>query len=130
MKEVGRHAYQIPAADAKPVIENVGEMFVNLQPRLLPSFSPQTGLNWHLTSAVADGVLNQGGFTVTNLKIAQYFGIEVGDTIRSINGHPVTSPLSAYWAYQETIARNPLLSELRVDLQRGPVPITKTYQIR
>jgi len=130
VKEVGKNAYRIPAADVKPVIENVGEMFANLQPRLLPSFSQQTGLNWNLTSAVADGVLNQSGFTVTNSKIAQYFGIEIGDTIQRINGHPVTSPISAYWAYQETVARNPLLSELRVDLNRSGTPITKTYQIR
>lgn len=130
VKKVGTHAYEIPATDVKPVFENVGQMFAALKPMLLPTFSRQTGMSWHLTSAVADGVLNQGGFTVTNLKVARFLGIEVGDTIFSINGHPVTSPLNAYWAYQETIARNPLLSELRVDLNRSGVPLTKTYQIR
>lgn len=130
VKQVGTHAYEVPAADVKPVLENVGQMFAALKPTLLPAFSQQTGMSWHLTSAVADGVLNQGGFTVTNLKVARYLGIEVGDTIFRVNGHPVTSPLSAYWAYQETIARNPLLSELRVDLTRGGVPLTKTYQVR
>jgi hypothetical protein len=130
VKKVGAHAYEIPAADAKPVLENVGQMFAALKPTLLPTFSQQTGMSWYFTSAVADGMLSQGGFTVTNLKVAQFLGIEVGDTIFSINGHPVTSPLNAYWAYQETIARNPLLSELRVDLNRSGVPLTKTYQIR
>ena len=130
VKTVKAHTYEIPAADVKPVIEDVGQMFAHLQPMLLPTFSQQTGVSWYFTSAVVDGVLSRGGFTVSNLKVAQYLGIEVGDTIFSINGHSVTSPLNAYWAYQETIARNPMLSELRVDLSRGGVPITKTYQIR
>jgi hypothetical protein len=130
VKKVGAHAYEIPARDVKPVLDNVGQMFAALKPMLLPTFSQQTGMSWYFTSAVADGMLNQGGFTVTNLKVARFLGIEVGDTIFSINGYPVTSPLNAYWAYQETIARNPLLSELRVDLNRSGVPLTKTYQIR
>jgi hypothetical protein len=130
VKKVGAHAYEIPARDVQPVIENVGQMFASLKPMLLPTFSQETGMSWSFTSAVADGTLNQGGFTVTNLKAARFFGIEVGDTIFSINGHPVTSPLNAYLAYQETIARNPLLSKLRVDLSRNGVPLTKTYRIR
>jgi hypothetical protein len=130
VKAIGKHAYEIASADVRPVIEGVGQMFANLKPMLLPLFSQQTGMTWHLTSAVADGDLTQGGFTVTNLKTARYFGIESGDTIFRINGYSVTSPFSAYWAYQEAIARNPLLSELRVDLIRGGAPITKIYRIQ
>jgi hypothetical protein len=131
VEEVETHTYEIAAADLRPVFENVGEIpLPGLKPILDRFFSYHAGEGWRLASPVTDGVLNPSGFTVTNPKVAQYFGIEAGDTILRINGYPVTSPLSAYWAYQETIARNPLLSELHVDLNRGGAPITKIYQIR
>lgn len=80
-------------------------------------------------SSVGDGVLTEGGFTVTEPKVAQTFGIEVGDTIVAVNGKPVSSPLNAYWTFQEVFIRGKT-NRLRVDLVRGGRPVTQTYKIK
>jgi hypothetical protein len=108
----------------------VGKVFVDLRPMIGPNFSSVTGAGMRITSAVGDGVLNRSGFLVTNIKVAQTFGIMVGDVVQSINGHAVNSLLNAWWIYQELIVRNPGLSELRVEIVRGGSHMTKVYKIR
>jgi len=113
-----------------PAIENVGQVLADLQPMVAPALSIQSGLTFNLTSAVVDGTLSNAGFTVTNPKVAQRFGIEMGDIIKRFNGHEVNSPLDAWMAYQEFIIRNPLQSQMRVDLQHDGIPTTKLYRVR
>jgi len=62
--------------------------------------------------------------------VAQFFGLQVGDTITMLNGHSVNSPLNAWWTFQEVFVRNPTLTVLRVDLIREGKRMTTTFQIR
>lgn len=80
-------------------------------------------------SSVGNGVLTNTGFTVTEPKVAGTFGIEVGDTIVALNGKPVSSPLNAYWTFQEVFIRETRRT-IRVDLVRGGKPVTQIYTIR
>jgi len=130
VKEVEPNTYEVDAGAVGPAIDNVGQMLADLQPMIAPALSMQSGLTFNLTSSVVDGTLSNAGFTVTNSKIASRFGIEVGDIIKRFNGHEVNSPLDAWMAYQEFIIRNPLQSEMRVDLQHGGTPTTKLYRVR
>ncbi|OLC40818.1 MAG: hypothetical protein AUH74_07220 [Nitrospirae bacterium 13_1_40CM_4_62_6] len=130
VKEVEPNTYEVDATAVGPAIENVGQVLADLQPMVAPALSMQSGLTFNLTSSVVDGTLSNAGFTVTNSKIAQRFGIEVGDIIKQFNGHEVNSPLNAWMTYQEFIIRNPLQSEMRVDFQRNGTPMTKMYRVR
>ncbi|SRR5438093_76055 len=130
VKEVEPNTYEVDAAAVGPAIENVGQVLADLQPMVAPALSIQSGLTFNLTSAVVDGTLSNAGFTVTNPKVAQRFGIEMGDIIKRFNGHEVNSPLDAWMAYQEFIIRNPLQSQMRVDLQHDGIPTTKLYRVR
>ena len=67
---------------------------------------------------------------MTRVKVAQTFGIEVGGTIISLNGHPVNSPLNAWWTFQELCIKNRVLKELRVGIVWGGELMTKTFRIR
>ena len=130
VREVEPNTYEVDAAAVGPAIENVGQVLADLQPMVAPALSVPAGLTFNFTSAVVDGTLSNGGFTVTNAKLAQRFGIQVGDVISRINGHAVNSPLDAWMAYQEFIIRNPFQSQMRVDLTHGGVPMTKLYRVR
>jgi len=130
VKEVDVNTYELEAAAVRPALENVGQVIQDLKLMISPNVSAQTGLGFTVSSALADGVLNQGGFTVTNSKAAQMFGIQMGDTIMQVNHQPVTSPLSAWWAYQEFLAQNQRNVDLQVLLRHDGSLVTKTYRLR
>ena len=130
VKEVDGHTYELEEATLKPVIENVEQVLADLEPRLTPAFSFQTGMSLNFKSRAGDGTLSRSGFTVTRLPVARTFGIEVGDTIISLNGRQVNSPRNAWWTFQELFIRNRSLTELRVNLIRGGRLMTKTFRIR
>jgi len=130
VKETAENTYLVDGTTVKPIIENVGKVFASLNPMVSPSFSSTTGINMKITSAVGEGILSTGGFLVTNIKVAQTFGIMIGDIVKSINGYPVDSVRNAWWIYQELLVRNPGLSDLRVEIQRGASLLTKIYKIR
>src|SRR5207249_9885814 len=107
VKEIDADTYEIEGAGLRSALENVGQVVSDRQLMISPTLSAQTGVGFQVSSEVADGILSQKGFTVTNSKAAQIFGIEVGDTILRVNDSPVTSPLNAWWAYQEFVIKNP-----------------------
>ena len=120
----------LDANELKPLIEHVRQAVAPLEPMVTPALSVLTGTPVDLTSPLADATLSRSGFTVTNLKVAQFFGLQVGDTITMLNGHSVNSPLNAWWTFQEVFVRNPTLTVLRVDLIREGKRMTTTFQIR
>jgi hypothetical protein len=130
VKEVDANTYELEAAAVRPALENVGQLVQDLKLMIAPNMSAQTGLGFTVSSALADGVLNQGGFTVTSSKAAQIFGIQVGDTIMQVNHQPVTSPMTAWWAYQEFLAENHRNTDLNVLLRHDGSLVTKTYRLR
>ena len=128
--EVDQDTYEVPEAVVMPVIERAGQMLSDVRPRFTPIYSTAMGKTLSFSSVVGDGTLSRGGFTVTRPKVAQTFGIQVGDTIVSLNGRPVTSPRNAWWTYQELFVRNRDLKTLRVKIVRGNRLLTKTFRIR
>jgi beta-propeller repeat-containing protein len=129
VKETIPNTYEVNANGLLPMLGNAGQAFHDLQLMVSPALSLQAGLGFNVSSVFVDGQLKDGGFTVTNSKAANLFGIEVGDTIFQINGHPVDRPLDAWWAYQELLARNPGQPEMRVSIRRDNYFLTKTYRI-
>jgi hypothetical protein len=129
-KEVSANIYEVDATATRRAIDNVGQLLPNPAEMLIALTAIQTGMTLPVNTEVVDGSLSQAGFTLTNVKIAQHLGLNVGDTITSINGRAVSSPVEAYWTYQEIIIRNPILEEVRIDLKRGAHQITKLYKLR
>ncbi len=129
-KEIDANTYEMDGAALRPALENLGQVLSDLKLMISPTVSAQSGVGFNVSSAVADGMLNESGFIVTNSRAAQFFGIQVGDTVLRINNNPVTSPLNAWWAYQEVVARNPTQSDVRVDIRREGSLVTKTFRIK
>lgn len=66
---------------------------------------------------------------MTDLKLRQRFGLQVGDTIVSLNGHPVNSLHSARRIFQNLFVKNRDLTELRLEIYRRGALLYKTYRI-
>ena len=130
VEEVEPNTYEVDAEDVRPAIENADQVLADFQAMIVPTFSVQHGLRLNVKSAVVDGTLSQSGFTVKRIGVAQTFGIQVGDTIISLNGNPVNSPRNAWWTYQEIFIRNRSLTKVRVKIIRDGALLTKTYRIR
>ncbi len=112
-----------------PAIEEVGRTISPMMPRVRAALSV-SGMGVSISSAAGTATLDSRGFTVTSLKFAQRFGIQVGDTIVSLNGHRVNSPLNAWWIFRNLFLKNRDLTELRVQIHRRGVRLYKTYRIR
>jgi hypothetical protein len=130
VNELDSTTYELQATSALALIEHVGQTMAALSPLVTSAYTSQTGMGSHFSTSVADVNLSHVGFQVTNLKIAQTFGVQVGDLITRINGNPVNSPLNAWWTFQEILVRNPLLSDITIELWRGGKHMIKTYRIR
>ncbi len=130
VRKVDDDTYEVSEAFARPAIEQAGEMLSKATPRFAPFYSSATGGRSDFRSMAGDGTFGQGGFTVTRMKVAQTFGLEVGDTILSLNGRPVNSPVGAWWTYQELFVKNRKLTDMRVELIREGKLRTKTFRIR
>lgn len=129
IREVGPGRYEVPAEDARAVLDNAGRVLADMAPIVLPIFSLRDGLHYQIKSAAADGILDGQGFTVTSLKLAERAGIEVGDTILSVNGRSVDGFPSLYRIFR-AIHRDPALRTVEMELERQGTRLTKTYRIR
>jgi membrane-associated protease RseP (regulator of RpoE activity) len=121
--------YEVPAPEVQAVLEDAGRVLAELAPGVVPSVSTTGGVEYHITSAASDGVLGRQGFTVWAPKLAARAGIEVGDTILSVNGIPVDGWASLARIYQQ-MRRTPALTTVQVELVRGGSRLTKTYRVR
>jgi membrane-associated protease RseP (regulator of RpoE activity) len=129
VREVGRDVYEIPAAQVRPVLDDVGRVLMDLAPSVVPILSRKEGLQYQISSAASDGVLTGQGFLVTSPKLAEQAGIQSGDRILSVNGMPVDSLGSLYGIYRQ-VQRDTTLTAVEVQLERQGSRFTKTYQIR
>jgi membrane-associated protease RseP (regulator of RpoE activity) len=129
IQEISPGLYEVNAADVQAVLDNAGQVLTDLWPAVQPSLSLQTGLQYRITSAMSDGVLTGQGFTVTAPKLAERAGLQVGDTILSVNGQPVNGFASLYGIIRE-VRGNPALSTVQVELDRWGTRLTKIFRIR
>lgn len=129
VRESAPGLYEVNAGDVEAVLENTGQVLAELAPLVLPTLTLKTGLQYRITSAAGDGVLSAQGFTVTAPRLAERAGIEVGDTILSVNRQPVDGFASLYRIFRE-VRRDPTLHTVHVELDRRGTRLTKTYRVR
>ncbi|MDX1411605.1 MAG: hypothetical protein R3351_05575, partial [Nitrospirales bacterium] len=104
----------------------------NLKKSFDLAFSVLTPTSLQLTSSLGDATISQQGFTIT--RFGNYrkeeLGLQVGDRIMTINDRSVTSPLNAYGVVRILLSENKNLDQLKVNLVRDNIPITKTYHLK
>ena len=130
VNQIDANTYELNASDLAPVYENASELLSDLWARVPPPLLLETGVSLRITSPLGDAILDQGSFMVTNMRVAQFLGIEVGDAITRINGRPVTRLLDLYMAVQEILLGDPRNSEVRFDITRGGLRIAKFFRVR
>jgi hypothetical protein len=129
VKEASPGIYDVNAADVQAVLENAGHVLADLSPMVVPIISMKTGMQYRISSAAGDGIISNQGYTVTAPKLAERAGIEVGDTILSVNGRPVDGLASLYTIYRG-IRNDSALTTVRMELERQGTRLTRTYRIR
>ena len=129
LRESAPDRYDVRAADVQAVLENAGRVLAELAPGVVPTFSTTGGVEYRITSAASDGVLGRQGFTVWAPKLAERAGIQLGDTILSVNGVPVDGFPSLFRIYQQ-LRRTPALATVQMEVGRGGTRVTKTYRFR
>jgi S1-C subfamily serine protease len=129
VRETSPGLYEVPGTDVQAVLDNADRVLTDLWPSVQPHLSLQTGLEYRITSAAGDGVLSRQGFTVTAPKLAERAGVQVGDTILSVNGQPVDGFASLYGIFR-AVRQDPALRTVQVELDRRGTRLTKTYRIR
>lgn len=130
MRRVNEDVYEVNEASVMPLLKRLGETVSSVRPPGDAAFATFSAFGLPVTSDVGDGILSNAGFRITNLTVANTLGMRVGDTVVSLNGRAVNSPLNAWWTFQELLIRNQRLREIRVRFVRDGAPTTKLYVIR
>ena len=129
VKGAGRDAYEVSSADLKLAMDHGGAVLMEAWNSVRPMLSWTQGINFHVTSAVADGVLESQGFRVTSPKLAERAGLEAGDVVVAVNQQPIRGFGDVFRVYRQVRASTNLSTvELKIDRQ-GQL-VTKTYRIR
>lgn len=130
MRRVNEDVYEVDEASLAPLLQRVGEAVSGHKPPGDAAFAAFSAFGLPVTSDLGEGILSDAGFQITNLAVANTLGMRVGDTVVSLNGRAVNSPLNAWWTFQELLIRNQRLGEIRVRIVRDGAPTTKLYVIR
>ena len=80
-----------------------------------------------ITSEIGDGILTSEGLTVTDPKLSALVGIEPGDRVRAINGHP---PAGGFFLALIKLRRDPDSGSIRLHVERGGKQIERVVVIR
>jgi hypothetical protein len=80
-----------------------------------------------IMSDIGDGILTADGLLVTDPKLAASAGIEAGDRILAINGHP---PAGGFFLAVVKLRRDPDSGPVRVEVDRAGRRIEKTVVMR
>jgi hypothetical protein len=100
-----------------------------IMPQVSAALSGAPGMGLRFSSDAGTATLDSQGFTVTSLKLRRRFGLQVGDTIVSLNGHPVNSLWNAMRIFHNLFVRNRDVTELQLGIYRRGALLYKTYQI-
>jgi hypothetical protein len=110
-------------------IEEVEEALSPMMPRISTALSGLPGMGLSVSSDAGTATLDSQGFTVTGLDLRQSFGLQVGDTIVSLNGHRIDGLQSAMWIFRNLFVNNRDLTEVRLEIYRRGARLYKTYRI-
>jgi hypothetical protein len=92
--------------------------FVTIRPTLA---------GYQIMSDIGDGILTADGLIVTNPKLAASAGIEAGDRILAINGHP---PAGGFFLALVKLRRDPDSGTVRIEVERDGTRTEKTIVMR
>lgn len=129
VKGAGRDAYEISSADLLMAMNHGGRVLMEAWTAVRPMLSWDQGINFHVKSAVADGVLGSQGFRVTSPKLAERAGLEAGDIVIAVNEQPIHGFSDVFRLYRQVRA-NQNLSAVELKIERQGQVVTKTYRIR
>ena len=98
----------------------------------LPSIADSVAVHptfggFRITSEIGDGILTAEGLVVTDPKWSASIGLEPGDRVRAINGHP---PAGGAFLALIKLRRDPDSSALRLDVERGAQKFERVVVIR
>ena len=82
---------------------------------------------YQIMSDIGDGILTADGLIVTDPKLAAAAGIEAGDRIVAINGHP---PAGGFFLALVKLRRDPDSGTVRVEVERDGMRTEKTVVMR
>jgi hypothetical protein len=86
-----------------------------------------TFTGFRITSEIGDGILTAEGLTVTDPKWSASIGLEPGDMVRAINGHP---PAGGAFLALIKLRRDPDSGAIRLDVERGGQKLERVVVIR
>ena len=117
LRVVGADRYQVELGASGGSMPDLAR-FVTVRPTLA---------GFQIMSDIGDGILTADGLLVTNPKLAAVAGIEAGDRILAINGHP---PAGGFFLAVVKLRRDPDSGIVRVAVDRAGTRIEKTVVMR
>jgi hypothetical protein len=129
VKEAGRDAYEISAADVRMAMNHAEQVLMETWSTVRPMLSWEQGVAFRVQSPIADGVLGAQGFKVTSPNLAERAGIALGDVILAVNDQPINGFSDLFRLYRQVKA-DPRLSAVQLKIERQGQLVTKTYRIR
>ncbi|MCY1014290.1 hypothetical protein [Pyxidicoccus sp. MSG2] len=111
IRTVGEHAYEIASADLQNALMRLDEL--STQARVVPAFKDGKAQGFKM-------------FAIRPHSLYAKLGLQNGDVLKQINGQSLTTPETAMTAFGSIRdARH-----IELDLERGGVPVRKTYDVR
>ena len=117
IRTIGPDRYQVELGAALRSQPDLAR-FVTIRPTLA---------GYQIMSDIGDGILTADGLIVTNPKLAASAGIEAGDRILAINGHP---PAGGFFLALVKLRRDPDSGTVRVEVERDGGRTEKTIIMR
>ena len=129
VKGAGRDNYEVSAADLRMAMAHGEQVLMEAWSAVRPTLSWSQGINFRVTSPIADGVLGPNGFRVTSPNLAERAGIEMGDVVLAVNNQPINGFGDVFRLYRQVKA-DQRISTVELKLERQGQLVTKTYRIR
>jgi beta-propeller repeat-containing protein len=117
IRAIGADRYQVELGASGRSVPDLARL-VTVRPTLA---------GFQIMSDIGDGILTADGLLVTNPKLATSAGIEAGDRILAINGHP---PAGGFFLAVVKLRRDPDSGPVRVEVERAGTRIEKTVVMR
>jgi len=131
-RKIGDSIWVLNKSGNKSAVNNVGAALTSAIKMVEPGYRFGEGPDLRFNTDIGTVVVNKEGFLVQNIavaKLTENFGIQKGDIIKSVNGHPVNSLFGIYRIYED-IASNEATKLLSIDIARGGNKKTLIYKIR
>jgi hypothetical protein len=128
-EEVAPDTWEVPSEGVKEIGNQMWPLLTETLQSATPVVTMGNGVGLRLNNSLGSGTLDQQGFRIDYVKMAQRTGLEVGDRILSVNDQPINSAGGLVRIYRQ-LKSDASISEVKVVIQRGEEVRTLTYRIR